>query len=308
VRLAAALLWLALPLTAHAQRAPRTHDTHPFEATLWLDNDNLLLGAWSAMTNIEQDGNDFGRTHGAAIGVGWDVIPDRLTLRLDAVTQLFLFPLQPVPVYDYATIPTHFHELDRFHLVGSWTAASRASPWHASAGIALEVSNRSDITFGATGEQQLWHHAARDAGNQILWQYVYLSDGTPIRTYVVVDGSIGATHVESFTPWLHLRARSDAGMRLSTLLAASSVDTEVELAMLLGDRDDLRAEILIRERADLWLDDGRASFHTTAELAAESAVLRLWMAVHWYTGDSRARYWIYAFPNETMTFGATLRL
>jgi hypothetical protein len=297
---------LAVTTPAAAQRAIPAHDTHPFELTLWLDNDNLLLGAWSALTNIEQDGNDFGRTHGAAIGAAWDVIPDRLTLRFDAVTELFLFPLQPVPVYDYATIPTHFHELDRFRLGGWWT--HRGAPWHASAGIGLDVSNRSDITFGASGQQQLWHHAARDLGNRILWQYVYLSDGTPVRTFFVVDGSVGATHVESLTPWLHVRGRSDAGMRLSTLFAASSVDTEVELALLLGDRDDLRAEIVIRERVDLWLDDGRASFHTTAELAAESAVLRLWMAVHWYTGDQRAAYWIYAFPNETMTFGGTVRL
>jgi hypothetical protein len=310
VRLAvlAVVMGFVLAPPALAQRAPRALDTHPFEATLWLDNDNLLLGGWSAMTNIEQDGNDFGRTHGAAIGVGWDVIPNRLTLRLDAITELFLAPLQAVPVYDYATIPTHFHELDRFRLSASWTGAELTSPWHASAGIGVDVSNRSDITFGATGQQRLWHQGARDLGNEILWQYVYLSDGTPIRVYVAFDGSIGATHVESFTSWLHLRFRSDAGMRLSTLLAASSVDADVEVALLLGDRDDLRAEIAIRERVDLWLDDGRASFHTTAELAAESAVLRLWMAVHWYSGDSRTAYWIYAFPNETMTFGGTVRL
>jgi hypothetical protein len=97
-------------------------------------------------------------------------------------------------------------------------------------------------------------------------------------------------------------------MRLSTLGAACSVDTDVELALLFGDRDDLRAEIVVRERIDLWLDDGRASFLTTTELAAESAVLRLWMAVHWYRGDSRASYWIYAFNNETMSFGVTLRI
>lgn len=274
--------------------------------TLWVDNDNLLLGAWSAMSDIEQDGNDFGRTHGAAVGVGWDVIPDRLTLRLDATTELFLAPLVPVPVYDYSTIPTYFHELDRFRLSTWWTRFG--APWHASAGISVEVSNRSDITFGASGQQRLWHVVARDLGNQILWQYVYLSDGTPIQTYFVADGSVGAAHLESLAPWLHLRAQSDVGMRLSTLWPASSVDTEVELGISIGDPYDLRAEVVLRERVDLWLDDGRASFHTTAELAAESGVLRLWMAVHWYTGDARARYWIYAFPNETMTFGATVRL
>jgi hypothetical protein len=252
------------------------------------------------MTNIEEDGNDFGRTHGAGIAIGWDVIPDRLSLRLDAITELFLAPLVPVPIYDYSTIPTHFHELDRFRLGAAWTRFG--APWHASAGIGIDVSNRSDITFGATGQQRLWHVAARDAGNDILWQYVYLSDGTPVRAFFVADGMVGATHLESFAPWLHVRGQSDVGMRLSTLFAASSVDTEVELAILLGDPYDLRAEIVLRERVDLWLDDGRASFHTTAELAAESAVLRLWMAVHWYAGDARARYWIYAFPNETMTF------
>ncbi len=300
------LVALALPGHARAERARPAHDAHPFDVTLFLDNDNLLLGAWSAMTSIEEDGNDFGRTHASGLGVGWDVVPDRLTLRFDAVSQLYLFPLAAVPVYDFAVIRTRFHELDQLRLGAAWT--SPGAPWHASAGIALEISDRSDVTFGASGQQRLWHQAARDAGNRILWQYVYLSDGTPIRTYVVFDGALGATHVESFAPWLHFRARSDLGMRLSTLPAACSVDTEVELALLLGDANDLRAEGVLRERIDLWLDDGRASFHTTAELAAESAVLRIWMAVHWWRGDSRAAYWIYAFPNETMTFGATLRL
>lgn len=303
---AVAVVVLALAGRARAERAPpRPRDTHPFELTLWLDNDNLFLGAWSALTNIEQDGNDFGRTHTSAIGIGWDAIPDQLTFRLDASTELYLFPLEPVPVYDYATIPTHFHELDRFRLGAYWTRYG--VPWHVSAGIGVDVANRSDITFGATGQQQLWHHVARDLGNEILWQYVYLSDGTPVRTYVVADGTIGATHLESYGSWVHLRARSDVGVRLSTLFAACSVDTEVELGALLGNRDDLHAELLLRQRVDLWLDDGQASFRTTLEVAAESAVLRLWMAVHWYRGDSRANYWIYAFPNETMTFGVTLR-
>ncbi len=296
---------LALAGTAEAQ-SPRPDDTHPVDLTLWIDNDNLLLGAWSAITDITHDGNDFGRTHAAGLGIGWDVIPDRLSLRFDASSQLYLSPLQPVPYYDYAIIPTHFHELDQLRLGARWTDPTR--PWHGGVGIGVDVSNRSDITFGASGQQRAWHQLAREAGNEILWQFVYLSDGTPVRTYFVMDGSFGVTHVESFTEWLHLRLRTDLGTRLSTLFAACSVDTELELAILLGDRDDLHAELAVRERSDLWLDDGSASFHTTTELAAESAVLRLWMAVHWYQGDSRAQYWIYAFPNQTMSFGATVRL
>jgi hypothetical protein len=105
-----------------------------------------------------------------------------------------------------------------------------------------------------------------------------------------------------------VRVRSDAGLALTTLLAGCNTFGELDLAILLGDRRDLRAELSVRQRGELWLQDPNASLRTTVELAAESAVLRIWMAIHWWTGDPRTAFYVHAFTNSTMTIGVTGRI
>lgn len=300
----AALLALAWAGEARAQAlVPGARDV---ELSLWLDNDNMLLGGWSAMVGIERDGSDFGRTHGSGLAATWNVVPRRVALRLEATSELFTVPLQPVGIYDRSTIPIHFHELDRFRL--TIALAHPDQPWHASVGVGVDVSDRSDVTIGASGQQQAWHVAARDAGNDILWQWVYVPDGTPIRVGAAIDGRIGAHHVASIAGWLHVRVRSDAGLRLTTLLAGCNTFGELDVAILVGERDDLRAELSVRQRGELWLEDPNASMRTTLELAAESAILRVSAAIHWWTGDPRTAFYVHAFPNSTMTIGVTGRI
>lgn len=305
--LRAAIAFLLVVSAAHEARAqafvPGARD---LELSLWLDNDNMLLGGWSAMVGIERDGNDFGRTHASGLSASWNLVPWRMALRLEASSELFTTPLKPVGIYDYSTIPIHFHELDRLRL--AIALAHPEQPWHASIAIGADVSNRSAVTIGASGQQQGWHVIAREAGNDILWQWIYVEDGTPVAIGAAIDGAIGAIHAASLADWLHVRVRSDAGLRLSTLLAGCQTFGELELAIGAGERHDLRAELTVRQRGELWLENPNASLRTTLELAAESAILRVWAAIHWWTGDPRTAFYVHSFPNSTMTLGLTARI
>ncbi|MDQ3036886.1 MAG: hypothetical protein M3Y87_31120, partial [Myxococcota bacterium] len=146
----------------------------PLVLRLAIENDNLLFGNYARMVGREHDGTDLGRTHTSSLGLRYD-LADRVGLRLDLSSQLFTAALGGAEPGRHAMVPVAFHELDRLRL--GMGLRQPGAPWRVRLGLAVEISNHEEVTFGATGQQRGWHDFMANTVRSGAWQYDHRPSG-----------------------------------------------------------------------------------------------------------------------------------
>ncbi len=294
-------------LSARAQEGtpPARSLDGPFEATLWLENDNLMVGLYGDIAGRHLDGSDLGRTHAVGLAMGWDVA-DRIALRLELSSALFTRNLEPVTTYDSANIPVVFNEIDVLRTRVELRDPARGLRMGWSLGGLLH--NHETVSIGSTGQQRLYHQVVRDAINPRLWQFVYLHDGRGILAGGVGSAWIGVTRSIFAAPWLRLGVRGTAELELNTIWAGSALRVDVNMHVALGDPRLAMFVLTAGAEAYGWLASGTVLVRTTIEGRLESEPIDFWIAIHSYQGDANAAYFAYTFDNVTMTVGLTVRI
>src|SRR5690606_33080063 len=113
-------------------------------------------------------------------------------------------------------------------------------PWRVRLGVAVEMSNHEQVTFGATGQQRAWHEFMASTVRSGSWQYDHRSSGLGVRFGAATDASAGGAESLQLEPWLSLDASGSAGGRLASIVAGSALTSQGRVGLSIGDPRGVR--------------------------------------------------------------------
>lgn len=276
----------------------------PFEFSFAIDNDNLLFGLHSRIAGPRLDGNDLGRTHRTALSFRYD-LDDEFFVTADLSSELYTRAIAQGPInYQGTTIPIYFNEVSELRLGTEYRP--RHLPFRARFRVGIVVHNHEHLSFGAAGQQHLYHDLARQSF-PTMWAFDHVPDGQHMQAGLTSDGAMGLHHVVVSDPLFRLSISGYGGTLLNTIWQGSAPYAEASVTMALGPEN---FQWIWRVENTFWFWMGSLSPGNRVSVSSRVSTehFDLFFELHTYQLNSNPEYYTYVFNNVVMTTGLTGRL
>jgi hypothetical protein len=229
-RCSAALLLVASTAWADPPGRWLEYPRGTVEVDVAVANDNRLFGLWRLLSG--RDGDDFGYTHGTALGVG--TVVHGIHLRVEASTDLYTRRLGVrANTEDDRGVFTEqaFTNHDRFGVVARWEPPWEGLTWRGRTGWEQLDSVHAGNPLQAAGQQQLFHDLVNAIDPLQATNPGFVPDGLGVRHGWWASGALGFRKAWGVRSDLAVRLDAEVGLDLATLDFGTALTSDAEVSM-----------------------------------------------------------------------------